>query len=374
MKEKLRSQIERAGGALARAAGLAGRWWRRLKPGPGRAKTRWPFENSLAPRRGQRPDRGEKDKHITLMLVPHGGRARVHSLVLSRWVLRLAFGVGVGILVLAVGLGIFLKQAQNEIARLESLRQVNQQQAQALAEMENKAQQAEQQLEKVKELDQRVRSLLKLAPAPPSVPNAADRSDLSSRSQPPGLGGALRKDWLRGNDQAGAARQQLELLDQTWQDVQLDAQAQTSNLALLEKQVKAKLKYLACLPTAWPLSGRITSPYGWRDSPFGSRRQEFHDGLDIAAPWGTLVTAAGDGVVVYAGWKPGYGRMVTIDHGYGYRSSYGHGSSLLVQVGERVRRGTPIARVGSSGRSTGPHVHFMVEIQGQTVDPLGILD
>lgn len=344
---------------------LARRGLFRLRPGRGEARSR---------RRDYPSGLAENDKQITLMLVPHG-RGRVHSLVLPRWALRLALGAGVAVLALAVGLGIFLGKARSEIARLESLRQVNRQQAQAIAEMESRAQQAEQQLEKVKELDQRVRSLLNLSPDGTSAPNADSRTDLSSRSQAPGMGGTLRRSWLQSQDQAGAGQEErLGLLDQTWRDLQLDAQAQASNLALLEKQVKAKLKYLACLPTAWPVHGRITSPYGLRESPFSSRRQEFHDGLDIAAPWGTVITAAGDGVVVYAGWKPGYGRMVTIDHGYGYKSSYGHASSLLVQVGEKVSRGSPIARVGSSGRSTGPHVHFMVEINGQTVDPLQILD
>ncbi len=114
---------------------------------------------------------------------------------------------------------------------------------------------------------------------------------------------------------------------------------------------------------AWPLRGRITSS-------FGMRWGRMHYGIDIAASHGTTVRAAASGKVIYSGWKGGYGNTVMIDHGDGVVTLYAHNSSLLVRVGQRVSAGQPIARVGSTGRSTGPHLHFEVRIDGKPQDPL----
>lgn len=119
---------------------------------------------------------------------------------------------------------------------------------------------------------------------------------------------------------------------------------------------------------AWPVAGRVTSYYGWR---WGHR--EFHTGIDVAAPYGTVVRAAASGVVTMAGWYYGYGRAVLIRHADGLETLYGHNSKLLVSPGDRVERGQPIALSGSSGRSTGPHVHFEVRLGDRPVNPLRYL-
>ncbi len=116
----------------------------------------------------------------------------------------------------------------------------------------------------------------------------------------------------------------------------------------------------------WPLSGQITSGYGWRAT---GRNREFHSGLDIAAPAGTPILAADSGVVVFAGWNGGYGLTLVIDHGDGLSTLYGHNSTNLVKEGSRVNKGQAIARVGSTGRSTGPHLHFEVRVNGEPVNP-----
>lgn len=131
---------------------------------------------------------------------------------------------------------------------------------------------------------------------------------------------------------------------------------------------------MAAKPNRWPVRGSITSNFGYRKNPFGGRSREFHDGLDIAAPHGTPVRAAGDGKVIFAGYRYGYGLMVSISHGYGYISHYGHNSRITVRVGERVKKGEIIARIGSTGRSTGPHVHFMIDKNGRRINPLKVLE
>ena len=119
---------------------------------------------------------------------------------------------------------------------------------------------------------------------------------------------------------------------------------------------------------SWPVTGTITSPFGWRSNPFGGS-PEFHQGLDIAAPSGTTVTAAAGGTVIMAQWYGGYGNYILIDHGGGYSTGYGHLSAIYVSNGQSVKRGQAIGAVGSTGASTGPHLHFEVRIDGKPVDP-----
>jgi murein DD-endopeptidase MepM/ murein hydrolase activator NlpD len=119
---------------------------------------------------------------------------------------------------------------------------------------------------------------------------------------------------------------------------------------------------------AWPVTGTITSPFGWRPNPFGGS-PEFHQGLDIAAPTGTTVTAAAAGTVIMAQWYGGYGNYILIDHGGGFSTGYGHLSAIYVSNGQSVARGQAIGAVGSTGESTGPHLHFEVRINGKPVDP-----
>jgi murein DD-endopeptidase MepM/ murein hydrolase activator NlpD len=119
---------------------------------------------------------------------------------------------------------------------------------------------------------------------------------------------------------------------------------------------------------SWPVSGTITSPFGWRPNPFGGS-PDFHPGLDIAAPMGTTVTAAAAGTIILAQWYGGYGNFILIDHGGGVATGYGHLSAIYVSVGQQIQRGQAIGAVGSTGHSTGPHLHFEVRIAGKPVDP-----
>jgi murein DD-endopeptidase MepM/ murein hydrolase activator NlpD len=116
----------------------------------------------------------------------------------------------------------------------------------------------------------------------------------------------------------------------------------------------------------WPASGVVTSGFGWR---WG----RMHEGLDIAASYGAPISAASSGTVIYAGWMGGYGNLVVIDHGGGLATAYGHQSSIAVSSGSQVSQGQTIGYVGSTGHSTGPHLHFEVRVNGAAVDPMGYL-
>jgi murein DD-endopeptidase MepM/ murein hydrolase activator NlpD len=121
----------------------------------------------------------------------------------------------------------------------------------------------------------------------------------------------------------------------------------------------------------WPLEGRISSPFGWRTISVAGNR--FHGGIDIAAPTGTPVRATRGGVVTRAGWVGAYGFLVVVDHGAGWETRYAHLSRIDVVVGQRLAQAAVVGLVGSTGASTGPHLHFEVRREGQALDPLAFL-
>lgn len=140
----------------------------------------------------------------------------------------------------------------------------------------------------------------------------------------------------------------------------------------LSAEETERLKLVASLPVLdSPVDGAVSSPYGWRNDPFTGQRT-FHAGVDYQAPEGAPVRACWDGEVVFAGEKPGYGKIVVLEHQGGWRSFYGHAEGLDVSQGDVVKAGRKIAGVGSTGRSTGPHLHFEIRHQGQAFDPEGL--
>jgi murein DD-endopeptidase MepM/ murein hydrolase activator NlpD len=136
---------------------------------------------------------------------------------------------------------------------------------------------------------------------------------------------------------------------------------------------EAALKEKARIPSIWPVEGESTDSFGYRGNPFGGGGSEFHPGQDIAAPRGTPVFAPADGMVVEAGWKNGYGQTVVIDHGNGLTTRYGHLSKVEVAVGQELKRNEELGLVGSTGRSTGPHLHYEVRLGDLPVSPLHYL-
>lgn len=123
------------------------------------------------------------------------------------------------------------------------------------------------------------------------------------------------------------------------------------------------------LPNIWAREGKINNEFGFRRNPFGGRTYEFHAGMDIGGDRGDPVIAPGAGRVIEAGWKGGYGNMIEIDHGNGITTRYGHLSKIEVEVGDQVTRGQIIGLVGSTGRSTGPHLHYELRINDRPVNP-----
>ncbi len=165
----------------------------------------------------------------------------------------------------------------------------------------------------------------------------------------------LKREYEQLDDQFSSINQEALLVEQILQD---------QYELLSDKQA-----FLAALPTRKPAIGYFSSGFGIRRSPFGDR-VKMHEGLDIANLPGTLIRSPADGIVVYNDAKPGYGQTLILDHGYGLETWYAHTRKILVSKGQRVRRGDQIALLGNSGRSTGPHLHYEVRVNGTPVDPM----
>jgi murein DD-endopeptidase MepM/ murein hydrolase activator NlpD len=198
-----------------------------------------------------------------------------------------------------------------------------------------------------------------------------ETGDVGSDSAPKGAGGAVEA----GDEQGGVGGDdepvddQVSLLQRDAQRLGLIAGERELSLSELLGALEDKRHHLASTPAIWPAKGWLTSRFGNRISPFTGARQ-FHSGIDIAGRRGTDVVAPARGRVVATGNRGPLGRSLTIDHGYGVRTVYGHNDEIHVKRGQEVERGQVVSSLGSSGRSTGPHLHYMVEVKGKAVNPL----
>lgn len=149
-----------------------------------------------------------------------------------------------------------------------------------------------------------------------------------------------------------------------WQGDQI-----ADTLAELEEELRLRDAKLSCTPSIAPVAGLMTDGYGRRRDPF-TGRLAYHRGLDISARRGTPVVAPADGVVVFAGRNGGLGKTIRVSHGFGYTTVFGHLDSIEVEPGDEVRRGQTVGLLGNTGRSTGPHLHYEVHVDGRAANPL----
>jgi murein DD-endopeptidase MepM/ murein hydrolase activator NlpD len=147
-------------------------------------------------------------------------------------------------------------------------------------------------------------------------------------------------------------------------------------MSLLERNMHAYesvLRERGYTPSVWPVVGKLESGFGGRRNPFGGNSYEFHSGQDIDAATGDPVVAGASGKVAFVGWQNGYGQLIVVDHGGGLTTRYGHLSHIDVAQGQTIERSQFIGRVGSTGRSTGPHLHYEIRINDEPVNPLRYL-
>ena len=169
--------------------------------------------------------------------------------------------------------------------------------------------------------------------------------------------------------QAGsAARENPAALPGRIASLENEAHRQEASLRELSEYFEDQKSMLASTPSIWPTQGWVTSDFGVRLDPYNADRS-MHQGLDISTPHGQPVQTPSDGTVVFNGTEGGYGKVLVIDHGYGVKTRYAHLSETVVRLGERVARGQKVAAVGNTGRSTGPHLHYEVRVNGIPENP-----
>jgi len=310
-------------------------------------------------------------KSFTIMIVPHS-ESSVWSFNVSLTAVQVIASLLItGCLALLVFANLYADMRAN-MAELSELRVVAKEQRMQLDYLAAETNSMQSDLDRLHELDRQIRELIKgdktfgkLATAiepPADAQQQTSNTLLALAARGPQVSRAA--DLFGRSDSAVAAENAVASLAQMRSDVA----ALSQRLQDAQQVLAARNAFLQAKPSIWPTIGYITSGFGYRRSPFGWGIS-FHDGIDIAAEYGTPVVATGDGVVVSAGWDGALGRAVEIDHGYGYRTVYGHNSRIAVRVGQRVHKGQVIAYVGSTGRSTGPHVHYKVYVNGRLVDP-----
>ena len=161
----------------------------------------------------------------------------------------------------------------------------------------------------------------------------------------------------------------LEILSLKLEKLKIQANLQEISLSQLDRVFKDRQSFLSSVPSIWPVRGWVTSGFGYRESPFTGFR-EMHEGIDIATRLYSDIVSPADGFVIRSDRKHNHGLMVEIDHGYGFVTKYAHNSKNLVKTGDRVKRGQVIAQSGNTGRSTGPHVHYAIFLNGIPVNPI----
>ncbi len=277
-----------------------------------------------------------------------GKTAPVRRISVPREWIGISVLVALAILVSFIWMAGSLITFRYDMQRIESMKRDNQAKTLQLEELRQRLHRLENEKENIAKKQEEIKRLMGISPTTASGHETPSRSGASIEREHKPAASVSEEDRLQG--------------------VSLFFNDIITELVELERQIRSNPEYYQARPNTWPTAGRISSPYGVRKSPF-SRRSEMHTGVDIAADVGTPVRAAASGTVVFAGFNPIYGRLIKIDHGNGYVTWYGHNRANLVEVGDEVKKGQIIARVGSSGRSSGPHLHFAIQGEGGFVDP-----
>jgi murein DD-endopeptidase MepM/ murein hydrolase activator NlpD len=300
-------------------------------------------------------------RHFTLLIVP-SDQSKVRRLKLPLPILGVVAGIA------ALGLAMFgaglytsvtdhfrLAKERSERTRLEARSKTQEGQIKLFAA---RIQDLEARLEEMQALGRKLRGMA----------NLKEQQEFVAPSPRFSIGGTALEDdrWaLQVLNLENAINDDLQdELDRLVLEAALQEQSlKELNQSLLEKSIRE-----AHIPSIWPSSGLVTSYFGQRTNPITGRGQ-FHTGLDIASRRGTPVYATADGVVIFAGWHGGLGRLVIISHGNGLKTRYGHLAESYVTPGQKVTRRTKIGAVGSSGRATGSHLHYEVVRNGVSINP-----
>jgi murein DD-endopeptidase MepM/ murein hydrolase activator NlpD len=294
-------------------------------------------------------------KKFTILVIPEGTN-RVSRFSLPRILLPLLLAVLVG----AVGMAGYWFQQYNslraDLPDLRNLQEQNRRQEAQIDSFATRLSEFQQQMAKLKSFNRRLRVMANL-----EKPNNSDEAFGVGGPEVHQGGSGVKLTNTMGERRVMIMRRDLDQMAS-------EAEAERSIQKELAKFLQERRSVLASTPSIWPVHGWVTSGFGYRKSPFTGKRQ-FHAGLDISTRTGTPIVAPAAGVVTFAGREAGYGKMLVVNHGHGLVTRYGHLNSFGVKVGQKVARGQKLGTVGSTGRSSGPHLHYEVLMSGVPTNP-----
>jgi murein DD-endopeptidase MepM/ murein hydrolase activator NlpD len=314
-----------------------------------------------------------RKKGYTVLIVSQKA-AQVKKLILSPFALKIGIGL-LAVIVLVTGYLVYENiQYKRKLAELQQLRVETNAQQSDIRSFMGKITLLEEQLTKLKEMEMQMKEdlreineLKKAKKAVPLVFHQKKTSPVKSKEKEE----VRRVAQLREEQVSILDKERPRLVSRLHQDLlelRREAWQREQNLKELHDFLQSQKSVLLSIPYLWPVLGRISSGFGENRSS-ASAGARVHKGVDISATSGTPIVAPADGIVTFAGRESEYGRLVTIDHGNGFSTAYGHLQEILIQAGEKIKKGQPLGTVGTSGNTTGPHLHYEVRIQGNPVDP-----
>lgn len=294
-------------------------------------------------------------KKITIFLVPDG-TDRVKQLRISKSLLILTVSL------LSACLIFFFYMIQNyygikaKVPRLSELQKENALQKEQILHMAQRIDQFTQEMSELKRLDHKLKVMVNL-------------ETREGDEQYRGVGGSDPVLLDPKKRMAKVDRELVRAMHRSLDHLNSDIDSSKEDKTGLQKFLENQKVLLASTPSIWPTKGWLSSRFGYRTSPFTGKK-ELHKGVDISTRMGAPIIASADGTVSFTGWDRGYGRVITIKHGYGLKTKYAHLKKSLVKKGQYVKRGETIALVGKSGRTTGSHLHYEVHLNGVPVNPI----
>ncbi len=296
-------------------------------------------------------------KKWNVLIIPSSAHQKTLGMEISSRLIWTAVFVAVCVLIISLALIFYSghKWKTEKMARISELESV-------IKARDAEFSRLQQEYSILEQLEDKLRTIAGLKPRERSNPNATAGGQGGSYADIPGEP-AFSSDFMNISQQAVTPPSTDELLGylrelrDSYEEI----------LSVFERE-SARLSNIPSINPVVSQEAWISSGFGSREDPFSGARR-FHEGCDIVAPRGTPVIAPADGIVVFAGWRDGLGRTIEIEHGYGYTTLYGHNDKLFVKKNDLVKRGDLIANLGSSGRSTGPHLHYEVHHHDRLVNP-----
>jgi murein DD-endopeptidase MepM/ murein hydrolase activator NlpD len=316
----------------------------------------WNSRSEKVPRRftSCREVRELANESYTLIVVPDR-QSEVRRFRLRRaWIVQALVGVAV-LFLTGVGLAVHYGSVVSEAQENPALRDENLKLKSEIAVIREQLAHVQGTLDRVERFDQKLRAITLLSDPQRNLA-------MGPTEAAPTMGSGDNQ-FVRSSGQESPAALAAKL-----DKLSAEATRQEQSLQELQAYFAGQKSLLASVPSVWPTRGWVTSDFGSRVDPYTSERV-MHAGIDIAGPHGKEIIAPSDGTVVFSGLEGGYGNVIVIDHGYGIKTRYGHLASLKVKAGERVKRGDLIAAMGNTGRSTGPHLHYEVRVNGIAQNP-----